>query len=170
MNAKDTILNTLSELGIAYEMIEHAPAHTMDELRDAEKRLLTPIPKNLFLTPRNQSAFYLCVVRSNARFRTADISKQIGSSRLSFGPEDKLMETLRVSPGSISPLGLMFDAHRAIRLLVDESLLSCDRLAFHPNDNAFTLSLLAADFFEKFLPFTGHQVTTVHLEVSDENH
>lgn len=167
MSVCDTILDALTRLGIAYELIEHEAAHTMEDLIEAERRLSATIPKNLFLTPRNLSAFYLCVVRPDARFRTADISKQIGSSRLSFGPEEQLMEYLRVTPGAISPLGLLFDDRKNVSLLIDEALRSIDMLAFHPNDNTRSLSMSAADFFDRFLPYTGHEPRFVRIATLD---
>lgn len=164
MNAREQILHHLDQLGVDYRLDEHAPAYTMADCAEVDARLGCLAPKNLFLAPRNQSAFYLCVVRPDAPFRTADVSRQIGSSRLSFGPEERLWEYLNVRPGAISPLGLIFDPEKRVQLLMDEALLDEPRLAFHPNDNAATLVLSGVDFFEKFLPSVGHPYTAVHLE------
>ncbi len=155
MDVVREILARLSALGIAYDWCEHPAAHTIEDCQWAEQRLNARVPKNLFLAPRNLSAHYLCVVRGDASFRTADISKQIGSSRLSFGPEEDL-RLLRTFPGAISPLGLMFPEAAPVRLLVDERLLEAPRLAFHPNDNTRTLAMSGGDFFTVFLPATGH--------------
>lgn len=156
INSSAAIFACLHELGIAYDRVDHAPARSMEDLLDAQKSLRATIPKNLFLAPRNKSAFYLCVVRPDAHFRTAELSKQIGSARLSFGPEDQLEALLRTFPGAISPLGLMFDTSRAVSLLIDESLRDLKKIAFHPNDNTCTLSMSAGDFFDRFLPRTEH--------------
>lgn len=156
MDEKAQIYARLTALGLRYERAGHARAETMEDLAGVMRLLDCVIPKNLFLTPRNQSAFYLCLTMPNAAFRTADISKQIGSARLSFGPEDRLMQYLRTYPGAISPMGLIFDEPRAVNLLVDERLFPLPRLGFHPNDNRETLVLSGCDFFEVFLPSTGH--------------
>lgn len=163
MTAAEEILFALKDLAIPYDLVRHEEVHTIEDCAWAQARLGAMVCKNLFLTPRNQSAFYLLVVRPDAVFRTADISGQIGSSRLSFGPAERLMEFLRVAPGAISPLGLLFDRGRRVQLLVDERLKTEARLAFHPNDNAQTLSLASADFFETFLSAVGHQPLFVRL-------
>lgn len=163
MTAAEEILFALKNLAIPYDLVRHEEVHTIEDCAWAQEQLGALVCKNLFLTPRNQSAFCLLVVRPDAVFRTADISWQIGSSRLSFGPSERLMAFLRVAPGAISPLGLLFDRQRRVQLLVDERLKLEERLAFHPNDNTQTLALKGADFFEKFLPAAAHPPRFVRL-------
>jgi len=145
----------LRAMGVAFEKVEHAPVHTIEDCRVAEELLGGIVPKNLFLTPRNESAFYLLLTRAE-NFRTADVSKKIGSSRLSFASAERLMEKMRTLPGAISPMGLLFPEAREVKLIVDRELLSLPRLLFHPCVNTATLSMSSTDFFEKFLPGAGH--------------
>jgi Ala-tRNA(Pro) deacylase len=161
MTASDEILRKLKELGIPFTLVCHPLARTMEDLKGVEQELGALIPKNLFLTPRNRSALYLCLVRPDYPFRTADISKQIGSSRLSFGTPEQMEAALHTHPGAVSPLGLLFESAREVRLVVDRRLLSEPFLGFHPNDNNKTLSMRTEDFFHRFLPATGHSVTWV---------
>ncbi|MGI6237571.1 MAG: prolyl-tRNA synthetase associated domain-containing protein [Candidatus Excrementavichristensenella sp.] len=161
MTASDEILRKLKELGIPFTLVCHPLAQTMEDLKGVEQELGALIPKNLFLTPRNRSALYLCLVRPDYPFRTADISKQIGSSRLSFGTPEQMEAALHTHPGAVSPLGLLFESAREVRLVVDRRLLSEPFLGFHPNDNNKTLSMRTEDFFHRFLPATGHPVTWV---------
>lgn len=162
MRVDELIYERLRALGIAYDRTEHPPAHTIGDCAWAGAQLSALVPKNLFLAPRNLSAFYLCIVHPDTVFRTADISKQIGSSRLSFGPEDRLPLLLRTFPGAVSPMGLMFPEAAGVRLLIDTALLDIPRLAFHPNDNRQTLAMSKNDFFGIYLPATGHTLTFVH--------
>ena len=157
------VLARLDALGIAYRMERHAPAFTMEDCAEVDKRLHALTVKNIFLTTKNGKRFYLCITRPDARFRTADISKQAGSSRLSFAPEEKLFELLRCHGGSASPLGLMFTDQ--VQLLVDRALRDEQTLAFHPCDNGFTVAMSNRDFFEVFLPGVG--VEPVYVEVHD---
>lgn len=161
MDITAEIYRKLDELGIAYRVETHPLALTMEDLQDVEKQLGAMIPKNLFLAPRNQSAFYLCLVEPRCAFRTAHISRQIGSSRLSFGPPDQLSRLLQTHPGAVSPMGLAFPQAGPVRLLVDEALKEQPFLGFHPNDNTQTLAMSSHDFFQIFLPATGHSVTWV---------
>lgn len=154
----------LDALGIPYDAITHEAVRTIEDCAAGDARLGAVTAKNYFLTTKNQKNFYLCLVRPDARFRTSDISRQAGSSRLSFGTEEQMQALLRVHPGAVSPMGLIFDTEDRVRLLVDEALLRVNRIAFHPCDNTQTLAMSAADFFHGFLPAVGHipQLISVH--------
>ena len=119
--------------------------------------------KNYFLTTKNRKRFYLCLVRPDARFRTADVSKQAGSSRLSFASEAEMERLLRVHPGAVSPMGLLFDEEGQVELLVDAALRDVPRLGFHPCDNSRSLAMTAQDFFERFLPAVGRAPRWVEI-------
>ena len=166
----EAVLARLSELGIGYRLAEHPPAHTMEDCAQVDRRLGALTVKNIFLTTKNQKRFYLCITRPEARFRTADISKQAGSSRLSFAPEALLEARLRCRAGSASPLGLMFDEAREVQLLADSALRDVPVLAFHPCDNTRTVAMAGGDFFGVFLPSLGvsPQWVEIHDFLDDE--
>lgn len=157
------VLAALDALGVAYERLEHAGVHTMEDCALCERALGGVMPKNLFLTPRNHSAHALLVARAAAPFRTSEISRQLGLSRLSFATEKELMDYMRTLPGAISPFGLLFDEGRGVRLAIDRALRGERRLLFHPCVNTATLALSGADFFEKFLPAVGREPVYVDM-------
>ncbi|MDL2205663.1 prolyl-tRNA synthetase associated domain-containing protein [Eubacteriales bacterium OttesenSCG-928-N13] len=162
-SVQDAIFAHLTGLGIAYDLVQHPPVQTIEDCAWAEHTLDAVVPKNLFLTPRNKSAYFLCITRPDAIFRTADVSKQAGSSRLSFGEEQPLIEMLRTYPGAISPMGLIFPEASKMHLLIDRQLRTMPRLAFHPNDSAQTLAMAGEDFFDVFLPSTAHEVNWIDI-------
>jgi len=157
MSARDEILAYLDTIGVAFDLAEHPPVHTIEECAWAEEKLNCVVPKNLFLTPRNQSSYTLCLTRPNALFRTADFSKQIGSSRLSFGGPEALLAMLHTTPGAVSPMGLIFPSAMEVPLYLDEQLSSFARLGFHPNDNTWTLAMATGDFLNVFLKSLGRE-------------
>ena len=159
------VLAFLDGLGIRCELSEHAPTASMEACAGIDRELDALTPKNIFLTTKNGKHFYLCLTRPGARFRTADISKQAGSSRLSFAPEDKLYDLLKCHPGAASPLGLIFDGDRAVSLLIDSALRDAPTLAFHPCDNTLTLAMSNEDFFEKYLP--AAKAAPMFVEIHD---
>ena len=161
MSAASEVLDTLARLGIEYRCVAHAPAYTMADCAELDARLNALTPKNLFLTTKNGKRFYLCLARPEARFKTSDISKQAGSPRLSFAPEEVLFQKLRCHGGSASPLGLIFPESRGVGLLIDSALKDAPTLAFHPCDNTQTVAMPAADFFDKFLTAVGTEVVDV---------
>jgi len=156
-----SVLETLDGLGIAYRKAEHAPAFTMADCAAIDRQLGALTVKNIFLTTKNKKRCFLCVCRPDARFHTADISKQVGTSRLSFAPEAMLFERLRCHGGSASPLGLIFPEAREVTLIVDHALREVPTLAFHPCDNTQTVAMKGEDFFDKFLPAAGTDVRDV---------
>ena len=152
-------------MGIACEWMEHPPVYTIEDCLENDAKLHAVTAKNYFLTTKNKKNFYLCLVRPEARFKTSDISKQVGSSRLSFAEEEHMERLLRVHPGAVSPMGLMFDEEQQVRLIVDKGLLNVEKIAFHPCDNTATLAMETSDFFGKFLPGIGRE--PVFVEIHD---
>lgn len=159
MNESDVrgaVYARLDALGVAYRVARHAPAASIDDCAEIGRRLGATVCKNYFLTTKSRRVYCLCVARPEVRLRTSDLSRQAGTPRLSFAGEDALAAMLRARPGSVSPMGLWFDSENRVRLLVDEALRGAGDLAFHPCDNVETLAMSAVDFFERFLPATGH--------------
>lgn len=165
------VFERLAAMGIGFRQMSHPEAATMEACRAVEAAFDAVMPKNIFLTPRNGSAYYLLITRPNARYKTSDISKQLGSARLSFAPADRLYEYLRCTPGAITPMGLMFDEGRVVKLAVDSALRDAETLAFHPCINTMSLAMSGRDFFEKYLPAIGWEPTFVEIHdfLTNEN-
>ena len=166
-SVKEDVLSALGALGVSYELLEHAPVHTMEDCKAAEEALGGVMPKNLFLTPRNHASHHLLIARADAPFRTARVSRQLGVSRLSFATAEELMDMLRTLPGAISPMGLLFDGEKKVRLAIDRELRGEERLLFHPCVNTATLAISGADFFGRLLPALGHEAVYVDMEGED---
>ena len=160
---KNKVYAFLDSIGVPYERESHAPAFHMDDCVEISDRMNAAHCKNYFLTTKSKKIHCLCLVRPNARLKTSDVSKQAGTPRLSFADEEAMMELLHVHPGSVSPMGLIFDQENRVRLLVDRNLIDSPRLAFHPCDNTETLVISTADFMEKFLPAVNHEPTFVEI-------
>lgn len=163
MTIAEEVFQRLKAMNIPVETVAHAPVHSIDDCAAVDAALGCLTVKNYFLTTKNQKNFYLCLVRPEARLRTADISKQVGSSRLSFADEGKLLEIMQVHSGAVSPMCLLFDSAQAVRLVVDRALLNEERLAFHPCDNRQTLVMAGSDFFQRFLPAIGREMQLVEI-------
>ena len=158
------VYDLLDELRITYERVDHEPANTMEACKEIDK-ILAPavICKNLFLCNSQKTRFYLLMIREDKKFKTKDISKQINSSRLSFAPEEKMLEYLDITPGSVSVLGLMNDKENRVQLLVDEDVLQSEYFGCHPCVNTSSLRVKTEDIFGKFLQAVNHDYMTVRL-------
>ena len=152
----------LDDLGITYERHEH-PAVFNSE--DAAK-YWDPIPglqcKNLFLRNKKGDRHYLVVVEIHKRVDLKDLAKTVGDDRLSFGSPDRLMAKLGLTPGSVSPFGLINDADGSVRVLIDADLRGAERLIFHPNINTASVVLSWVDL-ERFLATRRNTVRIVQL-------
>ena len=109
----------LDGLGLQYRRVDHEHADTIEDCEQVEELLGCKICKNLFLTNRQQTDFYLLIMPGEKPFKTKLLSRQIGSSRLSFASAEHMEKYLDITPGSVSVLGLMNDGEKAVRLLVE---------------------------------------------------
>lgn len=157
------VYDLLDSLQIPYKRVDHAAANTMEACKAIDETLKCTICKNLFLCNRQQTRFYLLMIQDMKKFKTKDISAQINSSRLSFGPADKMEEYLDSTPGSVSVMGLMNDHENQVQLLVDEDVLKGEEVGFHPCINTSSLKAKTRDIFEKYLPAVHHDMILVHL-------
>ena len=153
----------LDSLGIEYYRVDHEHADTIADCELVEGLLGCQICKNLFLTNRQQTDFYLLIMPGEKPFKTKLLSKQIGSARLSFAGPEHMEKLLDITPGSVSVLGLMNDHDKAVRLLVDRDLLREENFGCHPCINTSSLRFRTAELFEKILPALGREPTFVDL-------
>ena len=164
-SAKETACyDLLDSLGIAYERVDHDAAMTMELCHAAEGVLHISICKNLFLCNRQKTKFYLLLMPGNKKFKTAVLSKQIGSARLSFGEPEFMEQLMDLTPGSVTVLGLMNDAENKIRLLIDRDVIENHAfIGCHPCINTSSLKLKTQDLITKILPAIHHDYTLVDL-------
>ena len=151
------VFAALDSLGIPYIRFEHDATATMEDCAAVGKALHGTICKNLFLCNRQQTAFYLHVTLPDKPFRTADTSKLLHSSRLSFAPPKCLPTMLGLESGSLSPLGLWFDEEKRIQLVFDHDVKREGRIAFHPCDNTATVVFAQEVFWTQVVPTLGHE-------------
>ena len=154
----------LDSLGIAYRRVDHDSAMTMEICAVIEKTLGAPICKNLLLCNRQETLFYLLLMPGDKNFRTSDLSKKIGSPRLSFARPEHMERFLDITPGSLSVLGLMNDAENHVRLLIDADVLKEAYLGCHPCIYTSTVRMEMADVTQKLIPALGHEPTIVELD------
>jgi len=155
-----TVAVRLQELGIAVKRHEHPPVATVDEAEKHWADIDATHCKNLFLRNQKGTRYYLVIVKHSKRADLRALADQIGDGKLSFASPDRLMTCLGLTPGSVSPFGLIHDAEHHVRVILDRDLKSAQRVSFHPNINTVTLTLAFADF-EKFLDACGNIVRYV---------
>ena len=162
------VYEMLDNLGIEYQRIDHEAAMTMEACAAIDEVLDATICKNLLLCNRQCTAFYLLLLPGDKSFKTSVLSKQIGSSRLSFAGAEYMERFLDITPGSVSVLGLMNDHDNHVQLLVDEDVLKGEYFGCHPCINTSSLRLKTSDLMEKIIPAMGHEPRIVNLPAAEE--
>ena len=157
------VYDLLDKLGVEYERIDHAAAMTMEACAEIDLALEATICKNLLLCNRQCTEFYLLLLPGDKPFKTSVLSKQIGSSRLSFAGAEYMEKYLDITPGSLSVLGLMNDKGMQVRLLIDRDVLNGEFIGCHPCINTSSLRLRTKDLTECINPAMRHPVTLVEL-------
>ena len=153
----------LDSLQIPYQRIDHEAANTMEACAAIDQALQATICKNLLLCNRQCTQFYLLMIVGDKVFKTSQLSKQIGSSRLSFAAGEYMESLLDITPGSLSVLGLMNDKENRVQLLIDEDVLKGEYFGCHPCINTSSLRLKTADLMQKIIPAMGHEPRTVTI-------
>ncbi len=152
----------LDHLGIAYERYSHPPVFTSEEAAEHWAGIPATRVKNLFLRNKKGDRHYLVILDVGKEADLRHLVKVIGDDRLSFGSPERLMVNLGLTPGSVSPFGLLNDDRKAVRVIIDEDLRRAERLIFHPNINTASLTISLPDF-ERFLASRGNLVRWVRV-------
>lgn len=153
----------LDNLGVEYQRLDHESASTMEICAEIDKSLGALICKNLFLTNRQKTDFYLLMMPGDKVFKTKELSKALGVSRLSFGDADTMLSMLGTSPGSASVMGLLNDSEKKVRLVIDEDVLKEEFFGCHPCVNTSSLRIKTSDLTEIILPKLSRTYTAVTL-------
>ena len=158
----------LDSLGIAYERTDHPdmPATSMEVCAVVDSVLNVRICKNLFLSNRQKTDFYLLIMPGDKPFKTKELSKQINSSRLSFADEEYMIRFLDVYPGSASVLGLINDRDHRVRLVIDEDVFKEEMFGCHPCVNTSSIRFKTKDLTEKIFP--ALQITPAVVKLTGE--
>ncbi len=125
-------LKQLEALEIPYTLYEHPPVRTMEDCEGIGSDVGAKHFKNLFLTNRAGTDFYLVLIRADKKFHTGEVSRQLGTERLCFGTEEQLMDVLGLLPGAVTPLALINDPEHRVQLAIDRDIMADWMLCMHP--------------------------------------
>jgi Ala-tRNA(Pro) deacylase len=159
---EEPVVARLNQLGIAFTRHEHPPVATVDEAAAHWAGIDATHCKNLFLRNQKGNRHYLVVLVATKKADLRAVAGQIGDGKLSFASPERLMSHLGVTPGSVSPFGLIHDREHAVRVVLDRDFQQATRLAFHPNINTLTYTISAGDF-TRFLTACGNPVQQVTI-------
>ncbi len=162
MNGNPELYEILERLGISFEYYDHPPVPTIEQARIYWKDIEASHCKNLFFRNHKGNRHYLVIIEHEHDLAIRDLEQRLRQGKLSFASDERMMKYLGLSPGSVSPFGLINDTGKHVYVFIDHSLRSAAKISFHPGINTASLVISIADF-EKFLHFTGN--TFEYLEL-----
>jgi Ala-tRNA(Pro) deacylase len=151
---------SLEALGIPFERHQHPPVFTVAEALEHWAGIDAVHCKNLFLRNKKGDRHFLIVAAHSTSVDIGAVAARIGEGRLSFASAERLLAHLGLTPGAVSPFGLINDQSGSVRVLLDGTLRTAARVGFHPNVNTATIVLTFADF-ERFLAARGNPVIVI---------
>lgn len=158
---KEETYTFLKEKGIEFETVEHKAVFNMDELNTVELPHPEWEAKNLFVRNDKKRDYYLITLKGSKRIDLKEFRRKNGLRPLTFASEDDLLGIMKLSPGSVTPLGLLNDSERKVKFYLDAEL-SGGMVGVHPNDNTATVYLKADDVM-RLIGEHGNETEIVEL-------
>jgi len=170
-NPKQSALDLLDKLGIAYDLIEHPPLLTCEDALNCGMAFDGVNAKNLFIHNRDKSQYYLVVLPSTKRAESKRLQELLGATRLSFACEADLSNILGICRGAVSLLNITnidrdgdgTPTAKNLTIVVDECIIGNHRVGFHPNVNTATVVFDSAEI-PRILETSGFPWQTVKLK------
>ncbi|MCF8235204.1 MAG: prolyl-tRNA synthetase associated domain-containing protein [Bacteroidales bacterium] len=156
------VIEVLEDLSIDYRHFTHPPIPTIEEGLKHWKNIDATHCKNLFFRNHKGKKHYLVILDHRENMAIHDMEKRLKQGKLSFASEKRLQKWLGLTPGSVTPFGLINDAENHVHVFLDENLKTSKRISFHPNINTATVDMPYEDFI-RFLDWTGNSWEYVRL-------
>lgn len=155
------IYETLAKLDIPFTRVENDPGITMEDCLNIDRALDMHTVKTILLTNRQKTLFYLFVTPGDKPFVTRDFSSAMGISRVSFAPEELMIELLGTGHGSATVLSIVSDTERKVNVVIDSDVAQSEWFGCTDGDARGFFKLSTKDVMERYIPATGHKPTII---------
>jgi len=159
---KQDFYDVLTEKGILFEVLDHPPVYTIEDMDALGITQHGSIAKNLFLRDGSGKRHFLILLGKDKKADLPRLRGAIGCSRLSFASEERLYRHLGAKPGAVSPLDILNDEQAVVEIYVDEDFRNEPRFGCHPNDNTATVILVFDDLL-RLLTENGNSVHLINI-------
>lgn len=143
MNKQETY-QYLKDHNIPFEITEHRAVYNMEELDSIDLPYPEGDAKNLFVRDDKKKNYYLITVKGDKRVNLKDFRKAHGLRPLSFASPDDLKKYMDLTPGAVTPLGLLNVEGAPITMYLDAEFKD-SIIGIHPNENTATVWLQGDD-------------------------
>lgn len=145
----------LEKLNIAFDYYEHPAVPTVEEASRYWVDIEASHCKNLFFRNHKGNRHYLVILEYTYNLNIRDLEQRLKQGKLSFASPERMKKYLGLTPGSVSPFGLIHDKEKQVHLFIDQNLSRSERISFHPNLNTASIVIKYEDFL-KYLTFIGN--------------
>jgi Ala-tRNA(Pro) deacylase len=157
------IYKILKDLKINFKGYEHQAVFTVEEALKHKGEIDGAKIKNLFLRNKKGDRHFLFITDAFKNVDLKKLSEVTGERKLGFASHERLQKYLKLTPGSVSPLGIINDINKEVIVLLDKELLdNNNKLNFHPNVNTATIQISKDDFL-KFIKWSGNKVMEIEI-------
>ena len=139
MNGDPLLYELLTELGIYFDYYGHPPVATVEEARRYWKDIEATHCKNLFFRNHKGDQHYLVIIEHSHDLSVHDLEQRLKQGKLSFASEERMMKYLGLTPGSVTPFGLINDGEKHVHVFIDENLQNAEKISFHPCINTASI-------------------------------
>ena len=150
----DDLFALLDRLAIPHTSVTHPPLFTVEQSQALRGTIPGGHTKNLFLKDRKDAVF-LVVAPEEGHVDLKTLHHKLGAGRFSFGSADLMLELLGVTPGAVTPFGVINDTAARVNVVLDAGLMENTVINSHPLVNTMTTSIGRDDLL-KFFTATGH--------------
>ena len=158
----DKVLDYLNGKGYKYNYYEHPEAPTIAIAKQHWRDDGSKHCKNLFFRNHKGNRHYLVVLDCEQDLDIHDLEQRLHQGKLTFASPARMEKYLGISPGSVSPFGLINDVGNHVHLFLDSNLTKYDSLSFHPNDNHATV-VISKEEFARYLQEVGNSYEYIEM-------
>lgn len=145
MKNQNKVIELLDQMKIEYELVKHQEIFTMEEGEMLNIPHEESIAKNLFLRDDRKENFYIVTIKKNKKVNLTDLKNKLNSRKLTFASVELLDSILGLKQGSVTPLGVLNDQTKKVKIIIDETYKKENFIGIHPNQSDATIYLKMTD-------------------------
>lgn len=143
--ARARLFRRFADLAIDAPTVPYPAHETVEEGQARRGAMAGVFTKNLLLRDK-KARLFLFSVHEDRNLNLKVLHTMVGArGQFSFASAEKMVNTLGVAPGALTPLALINDPAGLVTFVIDSTLLQADQVNFHPLINTESTGLRPAE-------------------------
>jgi len=168
LKIQEDLFSFFKENGITeFTNFPHKRLFNCEDADNECKGLIGAFTKTLLVKDKHKPEYnlFLIITIGTVKLDLKKLKTICGATKgLSFTSPEELYKFLKLTPGAVTPFGLINDKDKKIKILIDKIIYEGNYsnegkglAIFHPNHNCASTTVKIEDLI-KFLELTGHKV------------